>query len=320
MIQKVIKFNPIIKDKIWGGHKLQTLLGKELGNLPNGGESWELSAIEGNVSEITSGELKGTKLDQAILLYKGELVGNKVYNQFGTNFPLLIKFIDANDNLSIQVHPNDEMAQKRHNSFGKTEMWYVLHAEPGAKLISGFAKHTDASEYESLVASGEFVNVLGAHEVKRGDIFFMPAGRVHAIGKGVMVAEIQQTSDITYRVFDYNRRDAQGNTRQLHVAEAKEAIDFADLDSGLKPYTLKKNDRTDVVDCQYFHTGVVNVNGTAKRDYSAIDSFVVLMCVKGNANVEGTELRLGETAMIPASVQGISITATEDTELLEVWV
>lgn len=320
MIQKVIKFSPIIKDKIWGGHKLQTLLGKEIGNLPNGGESWELSAIDGNVSEISSGELKGMKLDQAIQQYKGELVGNKVYNKFGNNFPLLIKFIDANDNLSIQVHPNDEMAQKRHNSFGKTEMWYVLHAEPGAKLISGFAKHTNADEYEQLVASGEFVNVLGAHEVKRGDIFFMPAGRVHAIGKGVMVAEIQQTSDITYRVYDYNRRDAQGNTRQLHVAEAKEAINFADLDSGQKTYTLKKNDRTDVVDCQYFHTGVVSVCGTAQRNYSAIDSFVILMCVKGNAMVDGTELRLGQTAMIPATVESVSITATEDTELLEVWV
>ena len=156
--------------------------------------------------------------------------------------------------------------------------------------------------------------------MKRGDIFFMPAGRVHAIGKGVMVAEIQQTSDITYRVYDYNRRDAQGNTRQLHVAEAKEAINFADLDSGQKTYTLKKNDRTDVVDCQYFHTGVVSVCGTAQRNYSAIDSFVILMCVKGNAMVDGTELRLGQTAMIPATVESVSITATEDTELLEVWV
>ena len=320
MNQEVIKFKPIIKDKIWGGHKLQTLLGKDIGNLPNGGESWELSAVKDDVSEIVNGELKGLKLDKAIDIYKSALVGQKVYEQYGNNFPLLIKFIDANDNLSIQVHPNDAIAQKRHNSFGKTEMWYVIDAEPGAELISGFAKKISASEYESMVASGQFVESLRANKVKRGDVFFIPSGRVHAIGKGVMVAEIQQTSDITYRVFDYNRRDAQGNCRQLHVTEAKEAINFADLDSGHRAYSLKTNSRTDIVDCPYFKTGIVSVNGNIKRDYSAIDSFVILICVKGNVKISGTELCYGQTAMISAQSKGVEITSDEESELLEVWI
>ncbi len=320
MNQEVIKFVPILKEKIWGGHKLHTLLGKNLDTLPNAGESWELSAVNGDVSEIANGELRGMRLDDAIARFKGELVGAKVYERFGNEFPLLIKFIDANDNLSIQVHPGDEIAKARHNSFGKTEMWYVIDAEKGSKLISGFATKIDAAEYETLVAEGRFVDVLGSYEVKRGDIFFMPSGKVHAIGTGVMVAEIQQTSDVTYRVYDYNRRDAHGNTRELHVAEAKEAINFSDLDSGQQHYTLTKNERTEVVDCPYFKTGVVSVDGTAVRDYSQIDSFVVLMCVKGSVQVGQTALHFGETAMIPACVNGITITSDENSELLEVYV
>lgn len=315
-----LKFVPIIKDKIWGGHKLNTILGKDLGTLPNGGESWELSAVSGNISTIANGPLAGTTLTQAISAYGADLLGHKVMERYGADFPLLIKFIDANDNLSVQVHPDDAMAKARHNSFGKTEMWYVLAADEGAKLISGFSKPCTADDYMPLLNSGQFLSVLGAHTVKRGDVFFMPARRIHAIGKGVMVAEIQQTSDITYRVYDYERRDANGNSRELHVEEAKEAINFADMESGKMEYTPVSNERVPVVECPYFSTGVVAVEGEAKRDYSGIDSFVILMCVKGGATVDGVELRCGETALVPACCNAVTISTTESTELLEVFI
>lgn len=315
-----LKFTPILKDKIWGGQRLKTLLHKDFGSLPNGGESWELSAVDGNVSIIANGQLHGLPLTEAIALLRGELVGQSVYARFGTNFPLLIKFIDANDNLSVQVHPDDAMAAARHGSFGKTEMWYVLAAEPGAQLISGFAKQITADDYQPLLDQGRFLETLGAHEVKRGDVFFMPAGRIHAIGRGVMVAEIQQTSDITYRVFDYNRRDAQGRERELHVDAAREAINFSDLDSGQKQYTLRRNERTEVVDCQYFSTGIVEVDGDARRDYSNIDSCVILMCVKGAVTVENEQLALGETMLVPAAMKHIAMHSDERSELLEVFI
>lgn len=315
-----IKFVPIIKDKIWGGQKLKTLLGKEFGSLPNGGESWELSGVEGNVSVIANGKLKGMTLDKAIETYGADLVGKKVYAQHGNDFPLLIKFIDAADNLSVQVHPDDKMAKERHNSFGKTEMWYVLAADNGAKLISGFARPSNKDEYQPLLDEGKFLDILGAHEVQRGDVFFMPAGRIHAIGKGVMVAEIQQTSDITYRVFDYNRRDAQGNSRELHVNEAKEALNFSDTDSGKVSYSLKTNERTDIVNCPFFNTGIVAVDGSCKRNYSDIDSFVILMCVKGSVTANGVEIRCGETALVPACSDGVTLTSTDPSEVLEVFI
>jgi len=319
MKQQPIKFVPIIKDKIWGGQRLNTLLGKDLGDLPNGGESWELSAVKGNVSIIANGELKGMPLNKAIETYGAELVGSKVYVQHGNDFPLLIKFIDAADNLSVQVHPDDKMAKERHNSFGKTEMWYVLDSDEGAQLISGFARKSNKEEYQPLLDEGKFVDILGAHTVRRGDVFFMPAGRIHAIGKGVMVAEIQQTSDITYRVFDYNRRDAQGNSRELHVEEAKEALNFNDTDSGKQEYTLIPNQRAEVVSCPFFKTGIIAVNGTCSRDYSNIDSFVILMCVKGNVVADGIHINYGETALVPACSNGLTITADSDSELLEVY-
>ncbi len=314
-----IKFVPIVKDKIWGGQKLHTLLGKDFGTLPNGGESWELSAVEGNVSVIANGEYAGLSLVDATAKFGASLIGKSVYERFGTKFPLLIKFIDANDNLSVQVHPNDAMAKAKHNSFGKTEMWYVLAAEPGAKLISGFARQITADDYKPLLERGEFMQCLGAHEVKRGDVLFMPAGRIHAIGKGVMVAEIQQTSDITYRVYDYDRKDANGKGRELHVDEARDALDFSDTGSGMVDYELRKNARVDVVRCPYFETGVVAVDGVCERDYSAVENCVILMCVKGRVEVDGVELRNGETALIPACVEKIKMTG-EESEVLEVYI
>ena len=312
-----IKFVPIVKDKIWGGQRLNTLLGKNLGSLPNGGESWELSAVKGDVSVIANGDMQGLYLTEAIAQYKEELVGRRVYAEYGDEFPLLIKFIDANDDLSIQVHPNDALAREKGYERGKTEMWYVIDSEDG-HLISGFKTPVASDEYESRLKNGTFIDLLAVHEVRRGDIFFIPAGRIHAIGKGVMVAEIQQTSDVTYRVYDYDRRDANGNCRQLHVAEAKEALNFADDKSGKVDYDLQSNQRTDVVDSKYFKTGVLKVDSEMARDYSGIDCFVVLICVKGCVRVDGVELKVGETALIPAAARGVNIVPDVESELLEV--
>ena len=221
-----LKFTPICKDKIWGGNKLNEILNKEYPELPNCGESWEISGVQDEVSVVSNGFLKGNSLEELIEVYMGDLVGEKVYEKFGIEFPLLVKFIDANDNLSIQVHPNDELSMERHDAFGKTEMWYVVQADPGAKLISGFNRKIDKEGYLKYFKNGQLEEILNYEEVKAGDVFFIPAGRVHAIGKGIVVAEIQQTSDVTYRIYDFNRVDDQGNPRELHTDLAIDAIAY----------------------------------------------------------------------------------------------
>ncbi|HOV71793.1 MAG TPA: class I mannose-6-phosphate isomerase, partial [Dysgonamonadaceae bacterium] len=220
-----LKFNPILKPVIWGGSDICKF--KHITPLIDGiGESWEISGVKGHISIISNGELAGTSLEELLLKEKSRLVGEKIYEKYGNTFPLLIKFIDARDNLSIQVHPDDELAKKRHNSFGKTEMWYVINASPDAFLYSGFEKGITPDEYVERIKNDTFIETLKKHYVKPGDVFFIPAGRVHAIGAGCFIAEIQQTSDITYRIYDYNRKDADGNPRELHTELAKDAIDY----------------------------------------------------------------------------------------------
>lgn len=319
-----IKFAPIIKEKIWGGQKLRTVLNKELGSLKNGGESWELSSVPGEVSVVANGDLTGALLTDLMKRFKGELMGGKVYDRFGAMFPLLIKFIDANDDLSVQVHPDDAMARQRHDSFGKTEMWYVMAADQGAKLISGFSKTIGKDQYKPLLERGEFLDVLAQHQVKPGDVFFMPAGRIHAIGRGVLVAEIQQTSDVTYRVYDYDRRDDAGNARELHVDEALDAIHFNDSDSGAVSYEILSGDAVNLVNCPYFCTSIVGVNGVVARDLSEVDSFHIYMCVEGGCEIVtasgSVSMKAGETVLIPAALKQATIKSTTLTKLLEVYV
>lgn len=318
MAQKPIKFKPIIKSKIWGGQNLQTELGKDLQGLSNAGESWELSAVEGDVSVVANGPFEGRLFSDIITQLGAELVGEHVYKTFGTKFPLLIKFIDANDKLSVQVHPDEKMAKARNCGNGKSEMWYVVKADEGAQLVSGFSERITREQYKPLLESGHFLEKLASYNVQRGDVFYMPAGRIHAIGRGVMVAEIQQTSDTTYRVFDYNRRDAEGNLRQLHVEEACEAIHYDDFESGRKEYSLNINERVEVVDCQYFKTGIIKIEGTMHRDYTAIDSCVVIICVGGKATIASEPVSYGETLLVPASLKYVDISG--QAELLEVFI
>jgi mannose-6-phosphate isomerase len=293
-------------DKIWGGQKIKTELGKDFGNLPNCGESWEISGVSGNVSVVSNGFLAGNDLEELIEIYMGDLVGDRVYEKFSVEFPLLIKFIDANDDLSVQVHPNDKLAKERHQAFGKTEMWYVLQADQGAKLNSGFNKPLDTNEYLQKLSAGKLMDILNFTEVKAGDVFFMPAGRVHAIGKGILVAEIQQTSDVTYRIFDYNRKDANGNERELHTDLALAAIDFTYHDNFRTEYKAELNKSSEVVSCDYFKTSILEFDKIIEKDIYELDSFVIYICVEGEYEITGQgpaeRAKKGETILVPASM------------------
>lgn len=319
-----LKFKPILKQTIWGGDRIIPFKGlKE--DLKNVGESWELSGVPDNESIVANGEFAGKSLREMINLFREELVGESVYKRFSTKFPLLIKFIDAREDLSIQVHPNDELAQKRHNSLGKTEMWYVMDATPGAKLRSGFAKEVTPKEYKDSVANSTITDLLAEYEIHPGDVFFLPAGRVHSIGAGAFIAEIQETSDITYRIFDFNRKDANGNTRELHTELAKDAIDYEVLDDYRTQYEPVQNEPVELVNCPYFTTSVYDMTESITCDYTELDSFVVLICMEGACKVtdnEGnvTEFKAGETILLAATTQEVTIEPEEHTRILETYV
>ena len=320
-----LKFEPVLKQTLWGGDKIIPF--KHLNeNLPNVGESWEISAVEGSESVVANGADKGLTLPEMVRKYKEELVGEANYMRFGNKFPLLIKFIDAKLDLSIQVHPNDELARKRHNSFGKNEMWYVIAADKGAKLISGFAEQITPKEYKERVYNGTFAEVLQTCEIKPGDVFYVPAGRVHGIDAGSFIAEIQQTSDVTYRIFDYNRKDQNGKTRELHTNQAMDAINFADVQDDFRTeYELTENEPIEVVASPYFTTSVYDMTEEITCDYSELDSFVIFICTEGSCKITDdskNELTLcaGDTILLPASTQEVTITPDGRVKLLETYV
>lgn len=316
-----LKFDPILKDKIWGGEKLGLVLNKPIGESKKCGESWEISGVDGDISIVSEGPLQGRTLVELIDEFKGELVGNKVYNQFGSKFPLLIKFIDANDDLSIQVHPNDELAKERHNSFGKTEMWYVVEADDEATLISGFNKQTDKNEYREVFEAGNLTDILNREEVYDDDVFFLPAGRVHTIGKGLLIAEIQQTSDITYRIYDFDRVDANGVGRELHVDEAVDAIDYSYYDEYKTLYD-KSAGEEEIGHSNYFVTNRLLVSKKIERNYASFDSCIILMCIEGKGSIKcngkEVEYKLGDSILLPNVINLVEITPTLTSKLLEV--
>ena len=315
------KFEPILKSIIWGGSDICRF--KNIHPVQEGiGESWEISGVHGSISQVSNGHLAGTSLDELLDRYGKELVGKEIYQKFGNTFPLLIKFIDARDDLSIQVHPNDALAKERHNSFGKTEMWYVINAAPGAYLYTGFKESITPEEYPETVKNNTFIDKLMKYDVKAGDVFYLPAGRVHAIGAGCFIAEIQQTSDITYRIYDYNRKDAAGNSRELHTELAKDAIDFNVYDSYKTEYEKNINHPVKLVASPYFTTRLLEMDTRIKRDYTALDSFVIYICMVGPCTVKDDKgnsetLRQGQSMLIPADTKLVTIVPDEATKLLE---
>jgi len=319
-----LKFKTIYKDKIWGGQKIKTYLHKDFGKLPNCGETWEISGVKSDVSVVADGTLQGRSLADLLEEYQDQLVGKKVYDHFGNIFPLLVKFIDANEDLSIQVHPNDELAKKRHNSFGKTEMWYVIEADSGSTLIAGFNKETNQQEYVDKLNSGHLTDILNKEDVKAGDVFFLPAGRVHTIGKGLLIAEIQQTSDITYRIYDFDRVDDKGNKRELHTEEALAAIDYKHYPEYKTSYKPQINQPVHVVSCPYFTTNILDYDESTSRDYSKLDSFVIHVCVEGGyilkANGASYPVTMGECILIPKTIDNVELETSGGFKILESYI
>lgn len=323
-----VKFVPRLKERLWGGKELlaKAKAGKAANIDPQKayGESWELSAVAGDVSVVANGFLKRNNLEEIIEVYMGNLVGDKIYDRYGLTFPLLIKSLDCHDVLSVQVHPDDELAAERHNSYGKTEMWYVVDCEPGAALYVGF-KDTSITREQYIAAVNEdrLPEILNRVEVKAGDVFFIPAGTVHALGKGIEVLEIQQTSDVTYRIYDWNRTDAEGRPRELHTALAVDAIDFS-RDGGVchMKYSPKTNESVTMVDCPYFTTNIIALDGTCERDYMSLDSFVLYICAEGEASIRMGDMteHIGplDLVMIPAEADSVELSGKA--KLLEVYI
>lgn len=317
-----LKFNPVFSYRIWGGNKLKKVLNKDY-NQDSIGESWEISDVENNETIVSEGTLKGKTLKELIKKFKDELVGNSVYETFGNDFPLLIKFIDAKTPLSIQVHPSNELANERHNSFGKNEMWYVMEAEKDAELIIGFNQETDKESYQKHLDNSTLTEILNIEKVSQGDTFYIPTGRVHAIGAGVLLAEIQQTSDITYRIYDYDRVDKiTGKKRELHTDLALDAIDFNIHENYKTNYKNEINTTNKLVHSPYFKTNFIHISETLSRDLTNIDSFVIYICVEGttelNCNNRNFNLNIGETILVPANTNFLNIRSV-NVKLLEVF-
>lgn len=321
-----LKFVPVLKEKVWGGNRLSTILNKDTKGLSKVGESWELSGVKGNVSEVKEGYLAENTIEELIEIYMGDLVGDKVYDKFGLDFPLLIKFIDANDWLSIQVHPDDDMALERHESYGKTEMWYVIDAEKDSELITGFNQELDENKYIQHFGGGTLREVLNFEKVDAGDVFFMPAGRVHATGPGILFAEIQQSSDITYRIYDWDRVGEDGSPRELHTEKALGALDFEVADNYKTPYQIIKNKSNNIISSPFFKTNILELDEELECDYSQIDSFIIYMGIKGRTEIHFEEqgepivIEKGETVLLPAVLKHIVLKPEGDSKILEVYI
>ena len=311
---ELFKFEPLLKQTIWGGDKIVTFKHLE-SDLDSVGESWEISGVPGDESVVANGEYKGKTLNEVLAEMKDKLVGADNYKRFGDRFPLLIKFIDARQDLSIQVHPDDETAHRQGKPMGKTEMWYVMDSDENASLKVGLKKKITPEEYAQMVEDDTICDALGNYKVKSGDCFFIPAGRIHAICSGSFIAEIQQTSDVTYRIYDYKRKDKNGNYRQLHTKEAAEAIDYTVLDNYRTEYTPVKNEATPLVSCPLFTTAVYDLTEPMTLDYSELDSFVILIALKGEGTIltssgETFSFREGESVLLPATTDMIKVEGT----------
>lgn len=308
-LSQSIKFDPIFKEKPWGGQKLKTILNKPIPS-DKTGESWEVSDVPNNISVVKEGYFKGQNLEDLIHKFRTKLVGKKVYHQFNCTFPLLIKYIDANDDLSIQVHPDDALAKAKHNSFGKNELWHIIQADEGAVIYLGFKKGVNKQDYLNGLKYQNLSDLLNKIAVKPGDTFYIPAGTVHAIGKGVLLAEVQQTSDVTYRIYDWGRVGLDGQPRQLHIEEALEAIDFQAL-------VISKNDS--FIETPYFKIEKLNLDKDLKQDMSKLDSFVILMNIDGQFNINGQNFNKGETLFLPAIINNLDIKVQEKGQILKTY-
>jgi mannose-6-phosphate isomerase len=319
-----LKFEPILIEKIWGGTALVNHYYKKADPGAKYGECWEISAVSGNLSVVSNGFLAGNSIEEIIEVYMGDITGDAVYDKFGVEFPLLIKLIEAQDDLSIQVHPDNNMARERHKAYGKTEMWYILEAQKESKIYTGFRNPVDRETYLDALESGNLPGILNAETPEPGDFFFTPAGRIHAIGAGIILAEIQQTSDVTYRIFDWNRKDPEGKSRELHTDLALDAIDFKASGKCGKKASPLLNRTENLVNCEFFTTNVINFNEIISKDYNLIDSFVIYICVEGEFLIrwEGNAEPVikGETVLLPAMIKEVTLEPAPEARILEVFI
>jgi mannose-6-phosphate isomerase len=319
-----IKFRPVLKETLWGGNALHERFGKESKPGAAVGESWEINGMSGESSVVANGFLKGNSLEEIIEIYMGDLVGDTVYDRFGTEFPLLIKFIDARATLSIQVHPDDKLSTERHHAWGKTEMWYIIDSEPDAIIYTGFRRKITKEEYLHFLESKQLASIINATPARPGDSFFIPAGMVHAIGAGVLLTEIQQTSDVTYRIYDWDRVDASGKPREMHTVLALDAINFDFDHTGLLRVDPVANKAVELASCRYFHTSLMQVDRPVIKDYSLTDSFIIYICTGSMVVIDcldhREELRAGETILIPASADTVAIIPQGKATILEVYI
>ncbi|MBE0674312.1 MAG: class I mannose-6-phosphate isomerase [Bacteroidales bacterium] len=318
-----LKFEPQLKKRMWGGSRLSGKTGESSSGGSNIGESWVISGIEGAESVVANGYLAGNNLSELVEVYMGDIAGEAVFEKFGNEFPLLVKYIDAASTLSVQVHPGDEMAARLHHAYGKTEMWYIMDADPGAMIYCGFKDGTDEFQYKSAVVKGTIENLLNAEPAKKGDIFLIPAGMVHAIGGGILLAEIQQPSDVTYRIFDWNRTDEDGNPRELHTELAAEAIDFKARGGRINIPSTETNKTTVIVNNRHFTTGLLSFDAFITKDYNLLDSFVILLCTSGefvlHYDAASEIVSSGETIMIPAMVRDVVLEPRPAATVLEIY-
>ena len=319
-----IKFTPILKERVWGGTRLGSGYGKNIVEGKKIGESWEISGVQNDISKVANGFLAGNNLEELVEVYMGDLVGENIFERFGKEFPLLIKLIDANDDLSVQVHPGDELARERHHAWGKTEMWYVLEAGDNAKIYTGFRDEISKESFTEALKKGDIEDKLNVESPSPGDVFFIPAGRIHAIGKGIVLAEIQQTSDVTYRVWDWNRKGLDGKPRDLHTDLALDAIDYKTYESYKTSAEGRADETVNIIDCKYFTSNIMHVETGLVKDYSLLDSFVIYICTEGKAVIDWEDdiikIEKGETILIPAIMEKISIRPEPGAKILEVYI
>lgn len=319
-----LKFRPIFKHRIWGGTRLKELFNKDFSPLPNCGESWELSGVNENLSVVDNGFLAGNNINELIEIYMGDLLGDKVFEKYGNEFPLLIKLLDTSSFLSIQVHPDDTYAMKHHNSSGKSEMWIVIDAEEDSEIITGFNRDVDKETYLEYLNTNKLKEILNVEKARRGDVYFIPTGRIHAIGSGITLLEIQQTSDVTYRVYDWDRKDENGNYRDLHTDQALEVLDFKKYDNYKTDYQLVKNQFTELVKTPYFTTRMMEFDKEREVDYGFLDSFVIYSCLEGNCMINyagGVEIvQAGNVVLIPADLKSLSLTPQGKCKIVESYI
>jgi len=319
-----LKFKPIFKEKIWGGEKIKTKLGLDYSLLPNCGEAWVLSGVAGSETKVVNGFLKANSLNDLLEVYMDDLIGEDLFYKYAKEFPILVKFIDSNDYLSVQVHPDDALAAKRKIGNGKTEMWYILDAEPGSELITGFNRQVDQEIYLEHLNNKKLKEILNIEKVKKGDVFYIPSGRIHALGPGILLAEIQQTSDTTYRIYDWDRMDENGKSRDLHTDLALEAIDFRPVNNFRTEYRKIKNQTKNLADTPFFTTNILDFDQIVKKDYVMLDSFVIYVCVEGSSLIHYDDqyesLKKGETILIPAAMDRIVIEPLQSCKVLEIFI